>query len=88
VKRQVVRSLGLMPASQSGDSLATIYNSDQDQSIKRDAVNALFTQNNAKVLVDLARKENNMAMKQEMVQKLSLMHSKDATAYLMEVLQK
>jgi hypothetical protein len=40
------------------------------------------------VLVDLARKENNMAMKQEMVQKLSLMHSKDATAYLMEVLQK
>ena len=88
VKRQVIRSLGMMPASQSGDSLVSIYNSDPDPAIKHEAVNALFVQNNAKALVDLARKENNLGMKKDLVQKLSVMHSKDATAYLMELLEK
>jgi hypothetical protein len=87
VKKQIVRSLGIMPAAESGDSLVSIYSSEQDLSIKRDACNALFVQNNAKALVALARKESNMALKQDLVQKLSVMHSKDATAYLMEVLQ-
>ena len=88
VKRQIVRSLGLMPASQSGDSLVSIYNAEGDATIKRDVVSALFTQSNAKALVDIARKENNMVLKQEVVQRLSIMHSKEGTAYLVELLQK
>jgi hypothetical protein len=88
VKKQIVHSLGIMPAAQSGDALVSIYNSDQDQSVKREAANGLFIQQNVKGLIDLARKENNLAMKQELVQKLSIMRSKEATAYLMEILQK
>ncbi len=88
VKRQVIRSLGMMPAAQSGDALVSIYGSEQDAAAKREVVNALFIQNNAKPLIDLARKESNPALKQDLVQKLSLMKSRDATAYLMEVLQK
>lgn len=88
VKKQIVRSLALMPSSQSSDALVSIYNSDPDQSIKRDAANSLFIQQNAKALIELARKENNAALKQELVQKLSIMRSKEGTAYLMELLQK
>jgi hypothetical protein len=51
-------------------------------------VNALFIQNNAKALVDIARKETNPALKQELVQKLSIMHSQDATQYMLEILSK
>ena len=36
----------------------------------------------------LARKEQDPAMKKEIVQKLSLMHSKVATDYLLELLNK
>ena len=62
------------------------YETEHD--IKGDIVNALFIQSNAKALVDLAKKENNQAMKQQIVQKLALMHSKDATDYMMEILSK
>ena len=37
-------------------------------------------------LVALARKEQDMTMKKDMVQKLSNMHSKAATDYLLEIL--
>ena len=50
-------------------------------------MNALFLQNNAKLLVDLARAEKDPQMKKEIVSKLSIMHSKDATDYLMELLK-
>lgn len=88
VKHQVIRALAIMPAAQSSDALVSIYNSDSDQAMKREAINSLFIQQNAKALIDLARKENNTALKQEIVQKLSLMHSKETTAFFMEVLQK
>jgi hypothetical protein len=51
-------------------------------------INALFVQGNAESLVALARKESTTEMKREMVQKLSLMKSKVATDYLMEILGK
>jgi len=38
-------------------------------------------------LVDLARAEKNFELKREIVSKLSLMKSKDATDYLLELLK-
>ena len=51
-------------------------------------INSLFVQNNAESLVAIARKETDPAMKREMVSKLSLMKSKVALDYLMEILNK
>jgi hypothetical protein len=45
-------------------------------------------QNNASALVAIARTEKDPELKREAVQKLSLMHSKEGTDYLMELLQK
>jgi HEAT repeat protein len=81
-----VRNLGIMGSRQTSDALVQIYGSDKDPQIRRAVINALFIQNNAEGLVSLARKESDPAMKKEMVQKLSLMHSKAATDYLLEIL--
>ena len=51
-------------------------------------INALFLSGDAKGLVALARKETDPNMKKAIVSKLSIMGSKDATDYLMEILSK
>ena len=48
----------------------------------------LFMQQNAKAMVDIARKESDMTLKKELVQRLAMMRSKEATDYMMEVLNK
>jgi hypothetical protein len=54
---QRVRNLGLMGASRTGDAIKTIYQSDTSPEIKKEAINALFLQNNGRILVELARAE-------------------------------
>ena len=48
----------------------------------------LFIQKNDVALVELARKETNAELKKEIVGRLSLMKSKVALDYLMELLNK
>jgi len=55
--------------------------------VRRAVVNGLFIQNNATALVTLARAERNPEMKKEIVSKLSLMKSKEAVDYLLELLR-
>jgi tetratricopeptide (TPR) repeat protein len=88
LRRDAIQKLGIMRSTETGDLLASMYPAETDQDAKREIINALFIQSNAKALVDLARKENNPGMKQEIVQKLSIMHSKEATQYMMELLSK
>ena len=87
LRRTAVRNLGLMGSSKTADAIKAIYQSDATPDIRREAVNALFLQNNAKMLVELARAEKDVQLKKEIVAKLSIMHSKDATDYLMELLK-
>ena len=88
LRRIAVRNLGLMGGRQTGAALAEIYSTDKDPAIRGAVIQALFIQNNAESLVALARKEQDPAMKKDIVQKLSLMHSKVATDYLLEILNK
>jgi hypothetical protein len=83
-----VRHLGTMNAQRTGTALVTLYERDRDAAVKRAAINALFVQGNAESLVALARKESSAEMKREIVQKLSVMKSKVATDYLLEILGK
>ena len=86
LRRAAVRNLGLMGSKGTGQALVEIYNSDRDLSVRKSVVNALFLQENATSLVALARKEENTELKKEIVQKLSLMRSKEATEYMLELL--
>jgi DNA helicase TIP49 (TBP-interacting protein) len=48
----------------------------------------LFIQGNSKAIIEIAKKETDPTLKHEAVQKLSIMHSKEGTEYLMELLNK
>ena len=71
------------------DPSSTPFLSTADASVdvKKAVVNALFLQNNASGLVTLARAEKSPELKKEIVSKLSIMKSKEATDYLMELLK-
>ncbi len=64
-----------------------MYSSDSDPAIRKEIINALFVQGNARAMVAIARKETDPELKKQIVQRLSNMGSKDATEYLMELLQ-
>jgi|RhiMetdeSRZDD1v2_1073273.scaffolds.fasta_scaffold01017_2 HEAT repeat protein len=88
LRRTAVRNLGLMGGSRTGDAIKSIYQSDSSPEIKKEAINALFLQNNGRVLVELARAEKDPQMKREMVQKMSIMgKSKEVADFLMELLK-
>jgi hypothetical protein len=88
LRRTAVRNLGLMGSKNTGTTLVEIYGSDKDPSVRGAVIQALFIQNNAEALVALARKEENPELKKDIVQKLSLMKSKIATDYMLELLNK
>ena len=75
-------------ASRTGDVLVQIYNSDTNVDVRKSVINALFIQENATALVALARKEQDVNMKKEIVSRLSNMRSKVATDYMIELLGK
>jgi len=88
LRKAAIHSLGLMGGEHTGSALVAMYGSESDPSVRAEIVNALFIQSNAKAMVDLARKETNPEMKKMIVSKLSIMGSKDATEYMLELLNK
>ena len=78
-----------MGSSKTAEAIKAIYlASDSTPEIRKEAVNALFLQNNGRVLVELARAEKDPALKKELVSKMSVMHgSKEVTDYLLELLK-
>jgi len=87
LRKAAIRNLGLMRRPETAAALTSIYASDTAPDVRKTVVNALFLQNNASALVALARSEKNVEMKKDIVSKLSLMKSKEATDYLMELLK-
>jgi HEAT repeat protein len=86
LKTAAIRNLGLM-GPHTGPFLVNLYKTDTRTEIREAVINGLFLQGNAKALVDLARAEKDRELKKEIVQKLSIMNSKEGTDYLMEFLR-
>jgi tetratricopeptide (TPR) repeat protein len=87
LRKEAIRMLGVM-GRRTADALLSIYASETDAGIKKAVINGLFVQNNAKALIGLARAETNPELKKDIVSRLSIMHSKEATDYMMEILNK
>src|SRR5262249_31072558 len=85
LRRSAIHNLGLMHRPGATKTPTSIYTSDANPDVRKAVINALFLQQNASALVTLARAEKNVEMKKEIVQKLSLMHSKEAMDYLAEL---
>ena len=87
LRLRAVRNLGVMGGKAAADALLEIYANEKDPAIRRTVINSLFTSDNATALVALARKEQDMAMKTEIVKRLSNMDNKEAQAYMLELLK-
>jgi len=88
LRTAAIHMLGVMGSQKTADALMSMYESGKDPAVRKAVIQGLFVQGNAKALVALARKEADPAMKKEIVSKLSVMGSKEATDYLMEILNK
>ena len=81
-----IRNLGLLGGARTGQLLMSIYANDSSRAVREGVVEGLFLQSNAKGLIALARAEKDSAMKKEIIQKLSLIGSKEAADFLVEFL--
>lgn len=87
LKVTAIRNLGLLGGEKTADFLVSLYDSDARAEVRHAVINSLFIQSNAKALVALARKETNPDLKKEIISRLSVMRSKEATDYLLEYLK-
>jgi len=86
VRTEAIQCLGLM-GTKTAPTLKTLYAGARSPDVKRAVVHALFVQGNAAALVEIARQETDPALKRDAVRMLSLMQSKEATDYMLELLK-
>jgi hypothetical protein len=84
LRGEAAQQLGVMHG---GDELVQLYARESAPEVKKRIINGLFVSQDATRLVALARAEKDVQLKKEIVQKLSLMKSKEATDYLVELLK-
>ncbi len=85
LRAEAIRKLGLM-GGKSTPALLNFYAGGNSE-VKEAVVDGLFVMGNAKALIELAKKETNREMKKEILQKLSVMGSDDAIAYMLQILE-
>jgi hypothetical protein len=68
--------------------LSDIYTVSKDRDVKGRLIDTLFMDGDAKALVALARKETDPEMRKRIVERLSHMKSKDATDFMLELINK
>ncbi len=88
LRRKAIRNLGVSGGASAAPALLATYQSSADAESKKAALEGLFISGDAHDLVALARAEKDPALKQAIVSKLSIMRNKEATDYMMEILNK
>lgn len=88
LRRKAIRNLGPCCGSSAIPALLAIYSKSSDADAKKAVADALFVAGDAHDLVALARSEKDPEARKNIVSKLAVMHNKEATDYLMEILNK
>jgi len=87
LRKAALHSLGVM-GSRTADVLLSIYQSDPDPEIRKQVLHGLFVQGSVKPLIQIARTEKDPELRKQAVSHLSHMGSKEATDFLVELLNK
>lgn len=88
LRSRAIRNLGVAGGESVAPALVSIYQNSNDPQTKKAAIDALFVSGDARDLVTLAKAEKDPQSKQEIVSKLSIMRNKEATDYMIEILNK
>jgi HEAT repeat protein len=89
VRQRAIRSLGNQKLETTGQMLVNMYGTTDDKDTRMAIISALSSQDNAEGLVAIARKENSLELKTQIVRRLSDLapKSKAAADYLMEIIK-
>jgi HEAT repeat protein len=86
VRASAIHGLGTGGGKRGNEALVSMYAVQNDKQTKKQIIDALFIQGASTQLVALAKKESDPEMKKAIVSKLSVMGSREANEYLMEIL--
>jgi hypothetical protein len=85
LRMEAIQKLGLM-GDQTSPTLLALYANESNSDVKEAVINALFLQGNARALINISKKETNKALRNEALQKLSLMNDDEALEYMLQIL--
>ncbi len=88
LRRKAIRNTGVAGGMTEAPTLVASYKKYSDPETKKAVIQALFLAGDSHDLVELARAEKDPALKQDIVQQLSIMNNKEATDYMLEILNK
>jgi HEAT repeat protein len=88
LRSKAIRNLGIAGGESVAPALVSLYQNSNDPQTKKAAIDALFVSGDAHDLVALARAEKDPQAKAGIFSKLSIMHNKEATDYMIEILNK
>jgi len=85
---KAIHMMAAMKGRESAGFLSEIYRNSQNERVKDAALDGMLISGDANDLIAIAKAENDPRLKQKVVSKLVLMHSKEVTDYMMELLNK
>jgi hypothetical protein len=88
VRMRAIQVLSSYRANNLGDTLTSLYASEQDPQVKRQILNEISSRRNAKALVDIYHKESNFELKKAILTHLGNMRTAEANELYMEILNK
>ena len=88
LRKDAIRKLGVFGGKRGADAVIELYKGESDRGVREAALQALFIQGNARALIEVARAEKDLELKKRAVSHLSHMGSKEATDFLLEILDK
>jgi hypothetical protein len=87
IRRAAIHNLGVS-GEEAVPALLGLYRSETDREVKKQVLEALFINDAVKELIEIARAESDPELKRRAVEKISLIGSKEAKEFLMEILRK
>ncbi len=85
---EAIEKMGILSGDVAGNHLGNIYQKNDNRELRKAVLQALFMRSDAKSLTNIAKTENDPALKREALQKLSLMNSDEALQFFDDILNK
>ncbi|HVQ30375.1 MAG TPA: HEAT repeat domain-containing protein [Vicinamibacteria bacterium] len=83
-----VRNLGALDSKQTGPALVALYTADPSPEVRHAVLDAFTAQDNCGALVQIAKTEKDARMRRALVERLGAIQCKEATDFLLDILNK
>lgn len=83
-----VRNLGALDVKRTGPALQALYATEASQEVRQAVLDAFTAQDNCAALVQIAKTEKDARMRRSLVERLGVLECKEATDFLLEILNK